>query len=256
MTRPRHYFSIAASTLVTILVSAGCGGSSPGQTLVGQKCDVVTHDDFPPVNLTVEKPAECPIYIPGANYGVTFLETGTFGPGQLGDYGLTFYNAANQFLNAQWSAISSVCAPFSSCSEDRLTVSGIYPAGTAGFGGSQTDRAVNDIVLSGRRRLATAMLTYQQSQAVRIVGPSAVLPYENFTLDGDLNYANAVPPLSWVWRRNGLQIGSSESLSYSGGAPGEWLFFDVQVTDGGGQAWNTSYNVHTKSCNTPACVDQ
>lgn len=119
---------IASAALGFSLFVIACGGSSSGQNLVHKKCNVVTHDPFPPVNIVVQKPAECPLYVPAAGYNTDLGEVGYFAAGTLGDYQLTMYNAAGQGVAAQWYAETSVCAQFSSCTQDKLTVTGTYPA--------------------------------------------------------------------------------------------------------------------------------
>lgn len=235
---------IALFVVTTALSCSGGGGGGP-DTIFRNKCPIVLHDYWPSGKLEVTKPAECPIKIPAANYPVDFAEGGTFGPGTVGTVRLTVYDANNQLVaasnsfNVQVNTIGGTLTPH----RDTLSISGTYPAGVAGFTGSMTDQGVNDIELSGVRRLATAMLTYQQRAAVSIAGPTEALPYENITLDADLHVANAVPPLSWLWYHNGSSIGSQESVSWSGPMTAA-EDFSVTVRDGYGAEWSRLHRVY------------
>lgn len=238
--RARYATSLMVLIIVTTAPSS-CNGGGPDLIVLG-KCEVVLHDYWPGT-LTVTKPSECPISIPGANYPVDFAEGGTFDPGTVGAVRVTVYDANDQFVtngfNVQVNTIGGTLTP----RRDTLSISGTYPAGVAGFSGSRTDRAVNDVEISGQRRLATAMLTYQYLKAITVVGPTEALPYENITLDADLHVANAIPPLSWQWYRSGNQIGSQETLSWSGPMSGP-EDFSVTIRDGDGLEWSQEHRVY------------
>lgn len=205
-------------------------------------------DDYWPGSLTVTKPSECPVRIPAANYPVDFAEGGTFGAGTVGAVRVTVYDANGQGvaanLNVQVNTIGGTLTP----SRDTLSVSGTYPAGVAGFGGTKTDRAVNDVEISGQRRFATAKLTYQQLAAATVAGPTEVNPSEYYTLDADLHVANAVPPLSWAWYIGGNHVASTELLDWTGGNPGAVQQFEVRITEGNGTQWTESHTVYTRPC--------
>lgn len=233
--------------LITVTAAWNChGGGGPGPT-VFRKCDVDLHDYWPGT-LTVTKPSECPIKIPAANYPVDFAEGGTFGAGTVGTVRVTVYDANDRFVTDNFSVQVSTIGGALTPQRDTLSISGTYHAGVAGFGGSKTDRAVNDVEISGQRRLATAKLTYQQLGAATVVGPSEVNPSESFSLDADLHVANAVPPLSWAWYVNGTFAASSEILNWGGNNPGDQQQFEVRITEGNGTQWTEWHSVSTRTC--------
>jgi hypothetical protein len=95
--RLRSLFRFAFVAVAVIFNTAlSCNGGTVVQI---RKCDVQLHD-FWPGTFEVTKPTECPIKIPAANYPVNFAEAGSFDPGTLGSFRLTFYDANDQFVTA------------------------------------------------------------------------------------------------------------------------------------------------------------
>lgn len=238
---------IALFVVTTALSCHGGSGGGPG-TIVRNKCPIDLHDYWPPGKLEVTKPAECPIKIPSANYPVDFAEGGTFDPGTVGTVRVTVYDANGQFVTNGFSIDVHTIGGTLTPRRDTLSVSGTYAAGVAGFSGSKTDKAVNDVELSGVRRLATAMLTYQQLGAASVAGPTEVNPSEYYTLDADLHVANAIPPLSWAWYMGGNHVASTELLDWAGDGPGAVQQFEVRITEGNGTQWTETHTVYMRTC--------
>lgn len=248
MTRFVRAARVTASVMVGVIVLSAwdCDGD---EVVMVKRCEVNPENGWPSgSNLTVTKPTECPIYIPGTNYNINFQEMGTFPASTLGAVYVTFYNANDQGISANISfhAVRWINPP--PFAKDTLVAGGTYPAGTAGFGGTNTDRAFNDFEISGIRRLSTVRLPYQQSVAATVFGPTEVNPDEAFTLDADLHVANAVPPLAWSWYRAGVLLGTSESLEWNGGQEGNVQDFEVRIVEGNGSQWSATHTVMTRPC--------
>lgn len=194
------------------------------------------------------KPSECPIKIPASNYPVNFAEAGSFDPGTLGSFRLTFYDANDQFVTASYNVQIYTLGGTLTPQRDTIHVSGTYQAGVAGFGGSQTDRGINDLEISGSRRLATAVLTYQKIASASIAAPGIVNPDFDFVVDADLHVANAVPPLTWAWYHNGSFAGSTEQLGWNSGSGGSTHDFEVRITEADGTEWTATKTVTTRTC--------
>lgn len=230
-----------------VLGASKCSGGTAGQVVLLRKCDVVLHDDWPG-NLVVTKPSECPIKIPSADYPVDFAEGGTFDPYTVGNYRLTFYNANDEGIASTYTWSKATIGGTLTPRRDTVAVFGTYRAGTAGFDGSKTDRAVNDLEVSGTRRLSTVLLEYQRVSAASVAGPTIVNPNFDFFVDADLHVANAVPPLSWGWYYYGSFVGSDEALAWNSGAEGEVHEFEVRITDANGDSWTANKTVSTRTC--------
>jgi len=144
---------------------------------------------------------------------------------------------------------------------DHVSVTGDYLAGVAGFyptGVAAEDHLSNKVqsIYYGTVE-AIVDVAYQNGFArMTIDGPSEVIGWEGFTLNADLHDPDFVPPISYSWTQNGVNIGMyTDNFYYGGSPPDSNEDFTVTAVDLYGRTATETHHVRVKNCTQPGCMD-
>lgn len=210
-------------------------------------CPVEVYSPGPNVSMSVNRPAQCPIYVTQAGQWVDFAATIDVDD-IVTDAQVRFESAGNAPLGG-WHPVHFNTSGGSTPNDpyDDHSFSSVYGQYTANIHGQAqgTDYArVQFVIEQSSLGEALAFLSFQISQAVDLEGPMQAGPTEFITLSSTLHDPDLVQPVTYQWERNGVVLtGKTQSTLTTWVEGVAYADFKVTVTDVNGLSRAQSHRV-------------
>lgn len=229
----------------TWLTALQCSeGTGP---VVIQDCHIPVFDsDFPlDANLSLNKPARCPIGILGYTQGVPYAATADL-PASNVTYG--FYRSDVIGWRGNWGGSVFGNPVWSQGSNGRYVVqiSGTYSAGFDGPRSSDNmgwDSVKSEFYINNNHwSSAISVITYQwglaPSNSIAAPGPGYVDPYTSYSVSATTNDPVLISPVTWSWYADGSLVGTTTDPQFTvtAGGPSTQQQLEVVATDGNGHS--------------------